>query len=134
MKAIPIGEVLKEQGYINEEQLQQALDAQKKDRSKRLGQHLIDLGFVTEEQTLQALSVKLGEPYVHLNNINIDIEAVGKIPETLAKKYNILATEMNGNVLNVVTSDPMNFYGFEDIQLVTGMDLNISLSLSDSLK
>ena len=134
MKAIPIGEVLKEQGYINEEQLQQALDAQKKDRSKRLGQHLIDLGFVTEEQTLQALSVKLGEPYVHLNNINIDIEAVGKIPETLAKKYNILATEMNGNVLNVVTSDPMNFYGFEDIQLVTGMDLNISLALSDSLK
>ena len=134
MKAIPIGEVLKEQGYINEEQLQQALDAKKKDRSKRLGQHLIDLGFVTEEQTLQALSVKLGEPYVHLNNINIDIEAVGKIPETLAKKYNILATEMNGNVLNVVTSDPMNFYGFEDIQLVTGMDLNISLALSDSLK
>ena len=134
MKAIPIGEVLKEQGYINEEQLQQALDAQKKDRSKRLGQHLIDLGFVTEEQTLQALSVKLGEPYVHLNNINIDIEAVGKIPETLAKKYNILATEMNGNVLNVVTSDPMNFYGIEDIQLVTGRDLNISLALSDSLK
>ena len=55
MKMIPIGEVLKEQGYINEEQLQQALDAQKQDRSKRLGQHLIDLGFVSEEQTLQAL-------------------------------------------------------------------------------
>ena len=49
LKTIPIGEVLKEQGYINDEQLQQALAAQKKDRSKRLGQHLIDLGFVTEE-------------------------------------------------------------------------------------
>ena len=86
MKMIPIGEVLKEQGYINEEQLQQALDAQKQDRSKRLGQHLIDLGFVSEEQTLQALSVKLGEPFVNLNNINIDTEAVGKIPEPLAMK------------------------------------------------
>lgn len=133
MKVLPIGEVLKEQGYINEEQLQQALDAQKKDRSKRLGQHLIDLGFVTEEQTLQALSVKLGEPYVKMNNVNIDVEAVGKIPEALAKKYNIIATEINGNVLSVVTSDPMNFYGFEDIRLVTGMDLSISLALKQSI-
>ena len=133
MKMIPIGEVLKEQGYINEEQLQQALDAQKQDRSKRLGQHLIDLGFVSEEQTLQALSVKLGEPFVNLNNINIDTEAVGKIPEPLAMKYNILAYEINGNILNVITSDPMNFYGFEDIRLVTGMDLSIALTTAQSI-
>lgn len=134
MKAIPIGEVLKEQGYINDEQLNMALDAQKKDRSKRLGQHLIDLGFVTEEQTLQAMSVKLGEPFVNMNSIRIDVEAVGRIPEALAKKYNIIATEINGNVLSIVTSDPMNFYGFEDIRLVTGMDLNISLAVAQSVR
>jgi type IV pilus assembly protein PilB len=134
MKAIPIGEVLKEQGYINDEQLNMALDAQKKDRSKRLGQHLIDLGFVTEEQTLQAMSVKLGEPFVNMNSIRIDVEAVGRIPEALAKKYNIIATEINGNLLSIVTSDPMNFYGFEDIRLVTGMDLNISLAVAQSVR
>ncbi len=50
MKNIPIGEVLKDYGYINEEQLQRALAEQKKDRSKRLGQHLIDLGFISENQ------------------------------------------------------------------------------------
>lgn len=134
MKIIPIGEVLKEQGYINDEQLQQALEAQKNDRSKRLGQHLIDLGFVTEEQTLQALSVKLGEPFVVMNSINVDVEAVSKIPESLANKYNIIATEIRGNNLSVVTSDPMNFYGFEDIRLVTGMDLSISLATTESVK
>ena len=42
MKNIPIGEVLKDYGYINEEQLQGALAEQKKERSKQLGQHLID--------------------------------------------------------------------------------------------
>lgn len=134
MKAIPIGEVLKEQGYINDEQLNMALDAQKKDRSKRLGQHLIDLGFVTEEQTLLALSDKLGEPYVNINNINFDVEAVRMIPEPLARKYNIIASEIKGNVLSVITSDPMNFYGFEDIRLVTDMDLSISLALRESIE
>ena len=47
MRNIPIGEVLKEYGYINDEQLNVALEAQKSNRSKRLGQHLIDLGFVS---------------------------------------------------------------------------------------
>ena len=134
MKTIPIGEVLKEQGYINEEQLQQALEAQKQDRSKRLGQHLIDLGFVTEEQTLQAMSAKLGEPFVDMNNVNVDMNAVSKIPAALANKYNILAVEMRNNTLVIVTSDPMNFYGFEDIRLVTGLDLTICLATEESIK
>lgn len=76
MKSLPIGEVLKEYGYINEEKLQIALDAQKKDRSKRLGEHLIDLGFVSEQQMLEALSDKLAEPLVSLDNIDFDINAV----------------------------------------------------------
>ena len=54
MRNIPIGEVLKEYGYINDEQLNVALEAQKSNRSKRLGQHLIDLGFVSEYQMLEA--------------------------------------------------------------------------------
>ena len=89
MKSLPIGEVLKEYGYINEEQLQIALDAQKKDRSKRLGEHLIDLGFVSEQQMLEALSDKLAEPLVSLDNIDFDINAVKKIPEAMAQKYNV---------------------------------------------
>lgn len=133
MKTLRIGEVLIEQGLINEQQLQLGLDAQSRDKKKRLGQHLIDLGFLSEQQILQALSEKLGKPFIELNSITVDVEAVAKIPESLAKKYQIIGTSMEGNILNVVTSDPMNFYGFEDIRLVTGMDLIISLATKDSI-
>ena len=64
MRNIPIGEVLKEYGYINDEQLNVALEAQKSNRSKRLGQHLIDLGFVSEYQMLEAFSDKFAEPLI----------------------------------------------------------------------
>ena len=125
MKNIPIGEVLKEYGYINEDQLQTALAEQKKDRSRRLGQHLIDLGFITEKQMLKALSDKLNEPIVDLNTSHIEVDAVAKIPKALALKYDLIAiTEQNG-VLTVVTSDPLNFYGIEDVRLVTGLNLSI---------
>ena len=128
MKSLPIGEVLKEYGYINEEHLQIALDAQKKDRSKRLGEHLIDLGFVSEQQMLEALSDKLAEPLVSLDNIDFDINAVKKIPEAMAQKYNVIGYAFNDNVLTVATSDPLNYYGLEDVRLVSGCRISVSLA------
>lgn len=127
MKNIPIGEVLKEYGYISEEQLQTALEAQRKDRSKRLGQHLIDLGFITEKQMLKALSDKLNEPVVDMDNVKIEVDAVAKIPQTLALKYDLMAISENNGRLTVVTSDPLNFYGIEDVRLVTGMSISVCL-------
>ena len=109
MKSLPIGEVLKEYGYINEEQLQTALAAQKKDRSKRLGEHLIDLGFVSERQMLEALSDKLAEPLVSLDAIE-------------------------GDNLTVATSDPLNFYGLEDVRLVAGCHLSVSLATKEEIQ
>ena len=134
MKRVPIGEVLKEYGYITEEQLQEALDAQKKDKSKRLGQHLIDLGFVNEEQTLRALSAKLDYPMIDLSTAPIEIDAVAKIPQQLAEKYNVIAIKIEPNMLTVVTSDPMDFYALEDIRLVTGMNLSIGLAVHEAIE
>ena len=128
MRNIPIGEVLKEYGYINDEQLNVALEAQKSNRSKRLGQHLIDLGFVSEYQMLEALSDKLAEPLIELSEIKVDINAVQKIPRAMADKYNIIAIDLTDQQLTIVTSDPLNFYGIEDVRLVTGMNLNVCLA------
>lgn len=129
MKNIPIGEVLKEYGYINEEQLQVALVAQKKDRSKRLGQHLLDLGFVSETQVLTALSDKLNEPIIDLSLAHINVDAVSLIPQALAEKYHMIAIDEDHGRLQVVTSDPLNFYALEDVRLVTGKSLVVALAL-----
>ncbi|NBK99668.1 MAG: type II/IV secretion system protein [Erysipelotrichia bacterium] len=133
MKMIPIGEVLKEYGYISEEQLQEALALQKKDRSKKLGEHLINMGAISESQMLIALSDKLRQPLVDLNQIEIDVKAVEKIPNSLAIKYNIIATSMEGNRLTVAINNPLDFYALEDIRLVTGMDLVVTLALKNEI-
>ena len=134
MKSLPIGEVLKEYGYINEEQLQTALTAQKKDRSKRLGEHLIDLGFVSERQMLEALSDKLAEPLVSLDAIEFDINATKRIPKAMAQKYNVIAYAIEGDNLTVATSDPLNFYGLEDVRLVAGCRLSVSLATKEEIQ
>ena len=56
-KNIRIGDVLQELGYINEDQINQAVAYQKENKGVRLGAALIALGFITEKQMLEALGI-----------------------------------------------------------------------------
>lgn len=127
-KNIPIGEVLKEHGYITEEQIAKAVAYQKENRGKRFGAILIELGFVTEEQMLEALAARLNLKKVELDRLTVDSEAVEKIPRQLAEKYLILGVKYQGNVLTVAVNDPLDFYGLEDIRQTTGCELSLLLA------
>ncbi|MCK4272161.1 hypothetical protein KAX22_05900, partial [bacterium] len=56
-----IGEFLLEGGFINQEQLQVALEHQRANGS-RLGDTLVELGVISEENWMQALGMQLGIP------------------------------------------------------------------------
>lgn len=133
IKNVPIGEVLKEYGYITEEQVQQALVYQKENKGKRLGAILIELGFITEKQMIEALSQRLQIKIADISSMDVDVAAVEQIPQQLAKKYHILAVEAGDHILKVITSDPLNFYGMEDIRQITGKDLDILLAETQAI-
>ena len=115
------------EGIITEQQLQHVLDVKKEENTpgKYFGDYVIELGYVTDVQFGQALAKKLNVPFVDLNDPEtiIDVEAVRKIPESLAKKHTIIAIKITGKRLTVATHDPVNFYIFEDIKVTTGMDV-----------
>lgn len=134
MKTLRVGEVLQEFGYVTSEQVQQALELQKQDRTKKIGDHLIAMGAITEMQLLTALSDKLGDEFVDLQKMKIDVAAVKKIPQALALKYKIIAIGMENNVLVVATNDPLNFYALEDIRLVAGMELKVTIALKKDIE
>lgn len=126
-KNIRIGDVLQELGYIDETQINQAIEYQKENKGVRLGGALIALGFITEKQVLEALGRRLGYDVVNIADLSVDINAVEMIPKVLAEKYNMIGYRMEDNVYYIVVDDPLNFYGIEDIRQVVGMDLHISL-------
>ncbi len=128
MKNLPIGELLKSAGYITDDQIEDALQKQGQDHTKRLGEHLIDLGYITEKQLLSELANKLGEKMVELDFIKVDINAVKKIPKQMAEKYHMIAIAQDRGSLIVVTDDPLNYYGIEDVRLVTGMNISIQVA------
>ncbi len=132
MKNIPIGQYMVNEGIITEEQLQNVLDKKKEENTpgKYFGDYVVELGYVTDIQFGQVLAKKLNVPFIDLNDpeANVNVEAVKKIPEALAKKHTIIAIKITGKRLTVATHDPVNFYIFEDIKVTTGMDVVPMLS------
>lgn len=130
---VRIGDVLKEYGYVNDEQINQALEYQKDHRGVRLGGALVELGFITENQMLEALATRLALKIGDVGEMQVDIRAVQKIPVEMAEKYKMLAVAEDGDTLTVLTNDPLNFYGLEDVRQATGMNLQILLCSGKAL-
>jgi len=136
IKNIPVGQYLVEKDLITDTQLQEVLNYQKQhlEPGKFFGDFVIELGFVNDVQFAKILSEKLNVPYVDLAETKIDIHAVKKIPEELAKKHSIIAINITGRRITVATSDPINFYIFEEVKVICGMDVIPVLSTKNAIK
>jgi len=126
---IRIGDVLVDFGYVNQEQIAQAIEYQKenKDRNLRMGAALIEKQFITEHQMLEALGRKLGYSLVDIQDITVDVKAVEMIPKMLAEKYNMMGFKFENNTFSLLVHDPLNFYAIEDIRQIVGADMEIVL-------
>ena len=133
-KMLRTGDILKEYGYVTEEQIGDAIAYQKAHRGVRIGDALIALGYIDEMHLLQALGQRLHLKIIDLNNESVDVTAVEKIPRPLAEKYEMLAISINNGVLRLALNDPMNFYGIEDIRQVTGMQVESCLYQRSALQ
>ena len=123
IKNVPIGTILVENGFINNQQLEEALMQQRSSGGKMLGDVMLEMGLVSETQLAQALSIRLKVPFIDLSSRKISTEAVGKIPENIAREKTVFAFEINHGRLMVATNDPVNFYIFEDLKVTTGMEI-----------
>ena len=133
-KNIRIGDVLKEFGYVTDDDISAALEYSKNHEGVRLGGALIELNIITERQMLEALGQRLQYNVVSITDLVVDINAVETIPQPLAEKYDMMAYKIEDGVLYLLTNDPLNFYGLEDIRQVTGADLMIELTEKQPLE
>ena len=132
-KNIRIGDILKNAGFISEEHLQEALAYQKIDKTKRLGAILVDYGYVTEVQLLEALSRRLNVEVINLQDTVVDLEAAGKIPQSIALKYTVIPISQVNDHLLVAMNDPLDFYAIEDIRLITNMSIDVALAQKEAI-
>ena len=96
--AVRLGEMLVKAGILTQDQLQEALEGQKKNGG-RLGFNLVKLGFVREDDITQLLSEQYGVPFINLRHFEIDDSVIKLIPSEVAQKYLVVPVNRTGATL-----------------------------------
>ncbi|NLJ78943.1 MAG: type II secretion system protein GspE, partial [Tissierellia bacterium] len=129
---LKLGELLLNHGRISREQLNEGL----KDQSisgKRLGEVLVEKGYVTNNDIIEVLEFQLGIPHVDLNKFTINPEVVTKVPENMARRYELIAIDERENLLIVAMVDPLNIFAIDDVKIYTGYDIQPVISTKDDI-
>lgn len=128
-----LGDLLVENGIISQEQLIEALGEQRKSKGK-LGDLLISQGYITEQQLIEVLEFQLGIPHVSLFKYQIDSAITQIIPESMAKRYQVLPFRKEGGKLMVAMADPLDYFAIEDLRMSTGFRIEPAICTRDELQ
>ena len=123
---LPLGEMLVARGVITEEQLKQALEHQAHKGHKRLlGEVMVELNFATDQQVLEVLAETYGVPFAtHMARI-ADPKVVELLPREFVEDHKVLPLFLVRDVLTVAVSEPTNLFLIEEIQRITGHEVQI---------
>ncbi|MDR1759308.1 MAG: Flp pilus assembly complex ATPase component TadA [Fibrobacter sp.] len=122
-----IGELLIKQGYINETQLEKALEEQKR-LGTRLGKTIVKLGYMSEERLIEVLSSQLEVPYVKLDNFTIDPAVAVYVTEEICRSYKLIPLYESGNALTIAMVDPTNVHAVDVIKFKSQRSVDIVMS------
>ncbi len=117
-----IGEILLKANLINNDQLHQALQEQKK-TGERLGSLLVKMEFLSEDEILSCLSKQFGVPAIDLKTFQIEDSVLETIPIKTAKKYTVIPISRVGGTLTLAMADPSDIFAIEDIKFMTNFNI-----------
>ena len=128
-----LGNILVDAGKITDDQLQEALRAQKV-LGKKLGEILVENNSVTEDQIIEAIEEQTGIKKVDLNNIDFDKKAITLIPQNLCNKYVLIPFGFSNNRIKVALVDPLNIFAIDDVTIATGFEIEAYISRKVDIK
>lgn len=125
-----IGDLLLEQGLINQEQLDKALSYQRSHSGPRklIGEMLVELGFVSQDQVMQALAGAYGIPFVRLHPKLADPKAVTLLEREFIESQGVLPLFLVEGRLTVAMPEPTNMFLIDEVERLTGHRVQVAAS------
>ncbi len=132
-QSIRLGQILQQDGYITEEQLNNALVRQKSSH-KKLGELLVEDNIVPEQAVLKSLSKRMGLPYVQLRPGLVDPQIVEVIPKETAEKNLIIPMFKVNNTLTIAMAEPQSLLVIDDLELSTHLKIQPIIAMESNIK
>lgn len=126
-------EIILKEKYLSEEDLQEALAKSKKTRSSVLA-YLLQNNYLSEDLIGQAIAEYFGVPYADLNSNLPSSEQVLKIPESLAKKFNVVLFSEKGKNIILATDNPTDKELVKKLKFIfVGKKITVAYSLAEDI-
>src|SRR3954463_1135850 len=131
----PLGQLLQEKGLVKPEQLERALDEQRRsNHQKLLGEILIEMGFCSEDQITEALAQAYGVPYARVSPRIADPKVIAILPKEFLEKHCVLPLYLVERVLTVAVPEPANVFLLEEIERLSGFTVQLVAATSRDIR
>lgn len=124
--------VLIEKGLVSLEDID-AADRLREEKGIRLDRALIQNGAITERAFLEVMGERLGFDVIDLPSMAIEPDAIQTLPSRFVYRNHLAPIARENSILKVATSDPFNLYVFDEIKLLTGMEVRPVLAPCDEI-
>jgi general secretion pathway protein E/type IV pilus assembly protein PilB len=111
------------QGALSPEDMAHVAELQAAAPDKPVHQLLIEKGVVKEEMVWSALSEELGLELRDLSNVKVEAETLQAMPLKLVHRRTIMPLSRNNGTLVVATGDPFDVYSLDELQMLTGLNV-----------
>ena len=127
----PLGQLLLEKGLLKPDQLERALEEQRRsNHQKLLGEVLIEMRFCTEDQITEALAQAYGVPYARVSPRIADPKVIAILPKDFLEKHCVLPLYLVEGVLTVAVPEPANVFLLEEVERLSGFTVQLVAATS----
>jgi type IV pilus assembly protein PilB len=131
----PLGQILLDKGLVRPEQLERALEEQKRgNHQKLLGELLVEMRFCSEDQITEALARAYGVPYARVSPRVADPKVIAILPKEFLEKHQVLPLFLVEGTLTVAVSEPANVFLVEEIERLSGHRVQLVAATSRDIR
>ncbi|MHC5155534.1 MAG: GspE/PulE family protein, partial [Planctomycetota bacterium] len=128
------GDWLIQQEAITVEQLDSALNEQKTNGG-RIGQSLVRLKVLSDDELTRNLAEYLNFDYISLADLSVlDKDVARRIPENIAKRFGVLATEETDEYIIVAMSDPLDVIAVDTVSVKLKQPIKTVLAAENEIQ
>jgi len=128
-----LGELLRDEGLVNDEQIEEALGEQRKS-GELLGEVLVRLGYVTEADIAQTIVTQFGLPYIAIKQYFLSEDVIKLFPERLMRQYQFIPLDKIGNVITIAVGGLLNFDILTELENMATAKIQVYVSTWSEIK
>jgi len=118
-----IDQILVDLGFINDDQRDVLVEEQHRRPDETFGKLAIEMGYIDDEQLAQALAEQFSMKMVYLSELQIPAQVLDAVTEAMAQLYRVIPIALEGNSLTIATADPARLTVQDELRTFLGLDI-----------